>query len=152
MKSIRVLVLILLAVAMAACGANSARTDPANGAWSEALSSSTGQPLGSFTVSITQNNTALTGSGMNFVNMGSLEQCFGTGTVMSGQMAQGMMNGGTMTMTLSWTAPNNGGTDTLAMQGNMAMGMGSGSGTYTLTGQAPGCVSQQGTYTMTHMM
>jgi hypothetical protein len=71
---------------------------------------------------------------------------------MNGLIQRGMMNGSTLTMTMWWTAPNNTGANSMYMKGNMAMGMGSGSGTFTLTGQAPGCTSQQGTFTMTHMM
>lgn len=90
------------------------------------------------------------GTDMNFTSMDSLASCFGTDTVMSGQMGQGMMNGGAMTMSMSWTSPNNAGVNTLIMQGNMGMGMHSGSGTFTLTGGTPGCMSEQGTFTMTH--
>src|SRR5262249_55520069 len=125
---------------------------PTSHAWTEALSHPAGQQLGSFTFTMMQNNTSLTCTNMNFANLGSLDQCFGTGSVMSGEMGQGMMNGGAMTMTVSWTAPNNAGTNTMTMQGNMAMGMASGSGTFTLTGQTPGCMSEQGTYTMTQAM
>jgi hypothetical protein len=108
------------------------------------------QQLGSFTFNMTQNDTALNGSSMNFANIGSLAQCFGAGTVMSGQMGPGMMNGGTMTMTMSWMPSGSTATNTMTMQGTMAMGMGSGSGTFTVTGQTFGCTSQTGTFTMTH--
>lgn len=108
--------------------------------------------MGSFTFNMMQNNTSLVGSNMNFANMGSsLAQCFGAGTVMNGSMGSGMMNGGTMTMSMSWTPSGSTQTNTMTMQGNMAMGMGSGSGTFTLTGQTPGCTSQTGNFTMSHM-
>ena len=152
MKRVGVLAAIALVIALVACGgSNSSTTNPATGAWSETLATSSGQQVGSFTFNMTQNGTALSGSSMTFANMGSLSQCFGNGTTMSGQMGAGMMDGGTMTMTMSWTPSGSMGTNTLTMQGNMAMGMGSGSGTFTLTGQTPGCTSQTGTFSMTHI-
>lgn len=152
MKYARALTVITLGLMLIGCGGSSNVTpgNPASGAWSETLASPAGQQLGSFTFDITQNNTALTGSTMNFSNMGPLAQCFGAGTVMTGQMGQGMMNGGSMTMSMSWTAPNSTVTNILTMQGNMSMGMGSGSGTFTMTGQTPGCPSETGTFTMSH--
>lgn len=150
MKGIGMLAVIALAVTLCACGDRSSSTNPANGAWVQTLSTASGQQLGSFTFTMTQNDTALTGCCMNFADMGSLAPCFGTGTLMSGHMGQGMMNGGTMTMTMCWTAPNSAGTNCMSMQGNMGMGMHSGAGTFMLNGQAPGCTSQQGSFTMTH--
>jgi hypothetical protein len=154
MKRMGVAATIALTVGLVACGGGTSSmtrtTNPATGAWSETLASMSNQQLGSFTFNMMQNNTALTGSGMNFGNMGSLAQCFGNGTMMSGtmmngQMSMGMMNGGTITMTMSWTPSGSMETNTITMQGTMAMGMGSGSGTFTLTGQTPGCTSQTGT-------
>jgi hypothetical protein len=149
---------ILLTAALIACGGTTSSvtrttgtTNLATGAWSETLASSSGQQLGSFTFNLTQNNTALTGSNMNFTNMSSLAQCFGAGTVMSGQMGPGMMNGGMMTITISSMSPGSTETNTMIMQGTMTMGMGSGSGTFNLTGHTPGCTSQTGTFSMTHM-
>lgn len=151
MKGIGIFAIIVLAITLGACGGGSSTTtNPADGAWLEALSSPTGQALGSFTFTITQNGTGLTGTNMNFTGMDSLTPCFGTDAVMSGHMGQGMMNGGAMTMTMSWASPNNAGVNTLTMQGNMGMGMHSGSGTFMLTAGAPGCMSEQGTFTMTH--
>ncbi len=153
MKYAALLAILTLVSSFIGCGGGSsptASTNPATGAWAETLTSSPGQQLGSFTFDLAQNNTALTGSSMNFANMPSLDPCFGIGTTMTGQMDQGMMNGGTMTMTMSWTGPNGTGTNTLTMNGTMAMGMGSGSGTFTLNGQTPGCMSETGTFTMTH--
>ncbi len=151
MKRPRLFWVIALAITLGGCGSsNSSSTHLANGAWSAALSSSTAQSLGSFTFTMTQNGTALSGSDMNFATMDSLAPCFGMGTTMNGNMGQGMMNGGTMTMTMSWTAPNNGGTNTVAMNGDMGMGMHSGSGTFTLTGHTSGCASEDGNFTMTH--
>ena len=151
MKCAGIFTIVILASVLAACGSsNSSNTNPANGLWSEALSSSTAQPLGSFTFSMAQNGTVLSASDLNFAGMGSLAPCFGAGTVMSGQMGQGMMNGSMMTMSMSWTAPNSGGTNSIAMSGNMGMGMHSGSGTFTLTSHTPGCMSGHGNFTMTH--
>ncbi len=152
MKRLGVVVVITLTVMLAACGGSSSSpsttTNPATGAWSETLASSSSLQLGSFTFDMTQNNTALTATGLNLTNMGLLAPCFGAGTVMSGQMGPGMMNGGAVTITISWTSPG-GGTNTLTMQGNMAIGMASGSGTFTLAGQTSGCTSQTGTFSMT---
>lgn len=147
---------VALSVALIGCGGGTSSStmptvNPATGAWSETLVGASGQQLGSFTFNMMQNDTTLTGSGMNFANMGSLSQCFGNGTTMSGQMGPGMMNGGSTTMTMSWTPSGSMGTNTMTMQGTMAMGMGSGSGTFMLTGQTFGCTSQTGTFTMTHM-
>jgi hypothetical protein len=144
---------ILLTAALIACGgatmSSPTRTTKATGAFSETLSNSTNQQLGSFSFNMTQSDTALNGSGMNFANMGSLAQCFGAGTVMSGQTGPGMMNGGTLTMTMSFMPSGSTETNTMTMEGTMAMGMDSGSGTFTLTGQTPGCTSQTGTFSMT---
>lgn len=151
MKSMGIFAVIVLAAVLSACGGGSSSTNPANGAWAETLSSTTGQALGSFTFNMTQDGTALTATGMNFSNAGSLAPCFGAGTVMSGQMGQGMMNGGAMTMSVCWTAPNAAGTNCMTMQGDMGMGMHSGTGDFTLTGHTSGCTSQQGNFTMTQM-
>jgi hypothetical protein len=59
------------------------------------------------------------------------------------------MNGGTMNMTMSWTPPGSMQTNTLTMNGTMAMGMSSGNGNFTLTGETPGCHSQSGTFSLT---
>lgn len=152
MKYVVVAAASVLAVLLTACGSNSSSnlTDPATGAWSETLASSSGQQVGSFTFNMTQNGTTLTGSTMNFANMGTLSQCFGSGTTMSGEMGPNMTNGGTMTMSMSWTPSGGTQTNTLTMQGTMATGMGSGSGSFTLNGQTTGCTSQTGTFTMTH--
>lgn len=158
MKRVVAFAAILLTAALIACGGATmsstmgtmTTTNPATGAWSETLSSSTNEQLGSFTFNMTQNDTALNASGMNFTNMGLLAQCFGVGTVMSGHMGPGMMNGGTMTMTMSSTPAASTEINTMTMQGTMAIGMGSGSGTFTLTGQTPGCTSQTGNFRMTH--
>ncbi len=141
-----------LVIAFAACGDNSAtKTNPGTGVWSTTLITSTNQTLGSFPFNMTQNGTTLTASNMNFSSMpAAFDDCFGAGTVMSGQMGAGMMNGGTMTMTMSFTPPGSNLTNTLVMQGSMGLGMLSGSGTFTLAGQTPGCTSQTGTFTMTH--
>ena len=151
MKGRGALAAIGLAVTLVACGGSSSSMNTADGAWSETLSSSTGQQLGSFTFTVTQNDAALTGRDMDFTNIESLAQCFRTGTVMNGLIQQGMMNGSTLIMTMWWTAPNNTGANSMYMKGNIAMGTGSGSGTFTLAGQAPGCTSDQGTFTMTQV-
>ena len=152
MKFAEIVMTIALAVGLLSCGSgnNSTNSNPATGAWSETIATTSNQPLGTLTFNMTQSGIALTGSNMNFSNMGSLAQCFGPGTVMSGQMGPGMMNGGTMNMTMSWTPSGNAGTNTMTMQGTMAGGMGSGTGTFTLTGQTPGCTSQTGTFSMAH--
>jgi hypothetical protein len=156
MNRLAVFLAALLATALVACGgggsSTTTTTNPATGAWTETLATTSGQQVGSFTFDMTQNNTNLMGSNVNFTNMSSLAQCFGAGTVMNGSMmGSGMMNGGTMTMTISWTPSGSTQTNTMTMQGNMAMGMGSGSGTFTVTGQTPGCTSQTGNFTMSHM-
>ncbi len=146
-------VAFLLSTAMVACGGSSSTTtttNPGTGAWTETLATASGQQVASFSFNMTQNGTNLTASNMNFAHMGSLAQCFGAGTVMNGSMGSGMMNGGTMNMTMAWTPAGSTATNTMVMQGNMAMGMGSGSGSFTLTGQTQGCASQTGTFTMTH--
>ncbi len=157
MKYVGVLVIIALAMGLAACGGSSSSMtqpvvmNPATGTWSATMASASGQQLGSFSFNMMQNNTQLSGSNMDFTHIQGLESCFGAGTVFSGQMGPGMMNGGTVTMTMSWTPPGSTMTNTLTMKGNMAHGMGSGNGTFTLTGQTPGCTSQSGTFSMNRM-
>lgn len=150
MRRILLLTAIATAVTLVACGGGSSPQNAvsANGAWSETLADSSGNQLGSFTFDMTQNSTALTTSNLSLGNMGSLGACFGSGTIMSGQMGSGMMNGNAMMMTMSWTDST--GTNTIVMLGNMGMGMRSSSGTFTLTGQTTGCTSQMGTFTMSH--
>lgn len=146
----------LLSIGMIACGggASSPGSGPAagtaTGSWTNTLAAS-GQQLGSYTFNATQNNTALTANGMNFANLDFLAQCFGNGAIMNGQMDANMMSNHSVTMTMTWTPAGTAETNTLTMQGTMAMGMGSASGTFTLTGQTPGCASQTGTFSMTHM-
>lgn len=155
MRYLGILGVFALAISLAACGGSSnssSTTTPANpgtGAWSATFATVSGQQLGSFSFNMMQNNTMLSGSNMNFGNMGTLGPCFAAGTVMNGQMGAGMMNGGDMDMTMSWTSSGGTSTNTLVMKGTMAMGMGSGNGTFTLTGQTMGCSSQNGTFTMT---
>ena len=155
MKYVLVLGAAVLAMALGACGGSSSSSsqpvvaNPGTGTWSATMASTSGQQLGSFSFNMMQNNTALSGSNMNFSNMGSLGPCFGAGTVFNGQMGPGMMNGGTVDMTMSWTPPGSSSTNTLTMKGTMATGMGSGNGAFTLTGQTPGCTSQSGTFSMT---
>jgi hypothetical protein len=150
MRRILPLMAIAIAITLVGCGGGSSPQNAvsANGAWSETLTDSSGNQLGSFTFNLTQSNSALTTSNLNLGNMGSLAACFGSGTIMTGQMGSGMMNGNTMMMTMSWTDST--GTDSITMQGNMGMGMRSSSGTFILTGQTTGCMSQMGTFTMTH--
>ncbi len=153
-KSFGILVATTLAAMLIACGGGntspSSVTNPATGAWSETIDNSSGQQLGSFTFNMMQNGTALSGSNMNFVNMGALAPCFGIGTTLVGQMGPGMMDGGTLGMTMSWTPPGATQPNTLIMRGTMGMGMSLGSGSFTLNGQTPGCTTQAGTFTMTH--
>jgi hypothetical protein len=151
MKCVRLLAIIPLTVVLVACGgkpSNMASTLAATGAWTETLADASWQPLGSFSFDISLNENLLAGSRLNFSNMGSLAECFGAGSVMTGQLDQDVMSDSTMNLSISWTAHNGAGTNTITMQGAMAMGMGSGSGTFTLTGQTPGCRSQTGTFTI----
>jgi hypothetical protein len=153
-KNLEIIAATTLVAMLIGCGSGttnpSSVTNPATGAWSATIDNSSGQQVGSFTFNMMQNGTALSGNNMNFSNMGALAPCFGTGTTFAGQMGPGMMNGGTMGMTMSWTPPGATQPNTLIMQGTMGMGMGSGSGSFTLSGQNPGCTTQAGTFTMTH--
>lgn len=157
MKYVSVLTVIALAMGLAACGGSSSSSppvvvmNPATGTWSATMASTAGQQLGSFTFNMMQNNTMLSGSNMNFSSMAGLGPCFGAGTVFNGQMGAGMMNGGAVNMTMTWTPPGGASTNTLTLKGTMATGMGSGTGTFTLTGETPGCTSQSGTFSMTRM-
>jgi len=148
---VRLLIIIPLGLALVACGGKPSKmtsTHAASEAWTETLADATWRHLGSFTFDIGLNDTILTGSRMNFVNIGLLAECFGAGTVMTGLLDQEMMKVSTISLSISWTAPNGAGTNTMMMRGAMAIGMESGSGTFTLTGQTPGCISQMGTFTM----
>lgn len=153
MKYLAVLGAVALAISLVACGgsnnSSSQPTNPGTGTWSATVAAASGSQLGSFTFNMMQNNTALSGSNMNFSNMGTLGSCFGAGTVMNGQMGPGMMNGGNVDMTMSWTPSGSTLTNTMVMKGTMATGMGSGNGAFTLTGQTSGCTSQNGTFSMT---
>jgi hypothetical protein len=153
MKCVRVTFIIALGLTLVACGgtpSNMPIAHPPAGAWSLALADSAWQPLGSFTFEISQSDTTLTGSSLNFPNVGRLSECFAAGTVMTGQVDRGMLSTGTMevTMSMSWTDTSSVGTNTLTMQGAMTRDMDSASGTFTLTGETPGCMSQTGTFTI----
>ncbi len=137
---------------LAACGGGSSsqQTATPNGNWTATLTStaSTQQPI-TFTFGMNQNGNTLTMSGMNFNNMNN---CFGTGSVMSGQMmgSSGMMAGMQMQMSMEmWSNSDHTGNHLV-----MTMGMPSGnnnqlSGAFTLTGVTSGCESETGTVTMT---
>ncbi len=148
MTRLAVLSAILLISILTGCGTSS-RSNSATGAWAATLSGPSAQSLGSFSFTLNQTGLTLTGNNMNFSGMGSLSGCFGSGTTITGQMNSGMMNGGSMMLTMTWTAPG-GGTNTLTMQGNMGSGMMSGSGTFTLMAQTAGCMNESGTFTMSH--
>lgn len=152
MKRVSALAPVILAAALVACGGGSSfnAVNPGSGTWSETFISTSSQQLGSFTFVMTQDGTALTGSNMNFANLGPLAPCFGSGTVMNGQMGPGMTNGGTMNITMTWSPQGSAQVNIMSMQGNMATGMVSGAGNFNLTAQTPGCTSQFGTFTMTH--
>lgn len=143
-----------LALFNAACGTNNSLTSStsASGAWTDSLTSSTGQSLGTVAFTITQSGTTIQGVNMNFSTSPALSQCFGPDTTMTGQMNMQIgMSGMANSMTMTFTGNPSGGSvnNTLVMQGGMSSGMNSGSGTYTLTGNTAGCVSQSGVFTMT---
>lgn len=137
---------LALVVPLLACG-STPHPASASGLWSAALSTSgTGQPE-TFTFNLIQNDSTFFAENLKFSGTGNISQCFGRGTTLSGSLTS-PVNGGPMTITLSWiprggTVPN-----TLSMQGNMATSMTSGSGTFTIIGQISGCANQSGTFTM----
>ncbi len=152
---------IFLAVAgllfVAACGGGSKTTQQqasATGSWTTTLSSSTGQqqPI-TFNFGMNQSGSMLNISNLNFANVNN---CFGAGSVMTGQMMNSgsmMMAGMQMQITMDmWSNQDKSGNH-LTMQ----MGMPSGNnnqmtGTFTLTGVTQGCTSQTGSVTMNRMM
>lgn len=154
----RVIVLVCTlagTVLLAACGGGSNSSQQAttpNGNWTATLTSTgtTQQPI-TFTFGINQNGNTLIVSGMNFTN---LNNCFGTGSVMSGQMMDsgGMMSGMQMQMAMEmWSNSDHTGNHLV-----LTMGMPSGNnnkltGTFTLTGVTSGCQTETGTVTMTRM-
>jgi hypothetical protein len=148
-KLIGSLAAILLSIVLIACGGSPSQTatNPVAGAWSGTLTSSSNQPLGSFTFNMVQTNAKLAGIDLNLANMPGLSQCFGSGVAMNGQVA----SDGAMNLTMSFTNQVTAQTNSLAMQGTMASGMASASGNFTLTAQAPGCTGQTGSFSLTHI-
>ncbi len=151
MKYLPAILLLGLAIVAAGCGNSNSSTNSTNasGTWSQAITSSTGQQEGTFTFSLTQNGTSMSGMNMNFSNTPTLSQCFGAGTTMTGQMNMQMGMGGSMTGTMTGSPDGGSVNKTLVMQGAMGPGMNSATGTFTLTGNTTGCTSQTGTFTMT---
>ncbi len=141
-------------VVLAACGGGSSsqQTATPNGNWTATLNSTgTGQQPIAFTFGMNQNGSTVNVTGMNFTN---LNNCFGNGSIMSGQMmgSGGMMAGMQMQLIMEvWSNSDRTGNH-LVLQ----LGMPSGNnnqlnGTFTLTGVTSGCQSETGTTTMTRM-
>lgn len=154
MKTLLAIVLIAGLLGLGACG--SSNTDQqqasATGNWTASLTNSvTGQQTFTFNFGMNQNGNNLAMTNMSFPNMNN---CFGPGSVMSGQMtSSGMMMGMQMQMSMEMWSNSDKTGNHLSMQMSMPSGNNNQmSGTYTLTGVTSGCTSQTGTVTMNRMM
>ena len=136
-----------LTVLLAACGNGSG--SPINGNWSATLTNTDGSTALVFSVSLSNNNGAVTVSNLNFTTSSS---CFSSGTTGTGEFTlTGTTSGvttGTFQMTLQSGTSNSNGTNQLTLQGtlnNNAI-----TGTWNLTGTGSGC-SGSGNFTMGQM-
>jgi hypothetical protein len=140
-------------VALVACGGSnnsSKQQATATGTWAANLTNATtGQQSLAFNVNMNQNGNNLSFSGMNMLNG---DNCFSSGSFVSGQMmASGMMSAGMqMGMTMNiWSNSNQTGNH-MVIQTEMPLGNNNQmTGSYTLTGVTSDCSSQTGTVTMT---
>lgn len=153
MKYLALIFAFALAMFTAACGNNSLTgSTSVSGTWTDSLTNSTGQSLGTVAFTLSQTGSTMQGLNMNFKASPALSQCFGpNSTTMTGQINMQLgMTGMANTMTMTVTGNPSGGSvnNTLIMQGAMNSNMNSGTGTYTLTGNTAGCTSQSGVFTM----
>ena len=137
--------MVLAAVAMVGCGANSSSPASINGTWNATLTEANNQSYGSLGVSLVMGNDgALSVTNLTIT---SPSPCFGSVPTASGSFAMsGNLNGnvtGSLSLTVTSSSP---GGDTLKLSGTDT---GSTiSGTWTLGGSFAGC-SGNGTFTMT---
>lgn len=149
---VRTLVVVAALLAFAYCASDNNKNTNATGNWEATLTNSvTDHQSLTFSFNMNQSGRMLNMSSVSFQNA---DNCFGAGSVMSGQsMDSGIMAGMQMQMSIDmWSNSDHTGNH-LTMQ----MGMPTGSnnqmnGTYTLTGAMGGCESQTGTAMMSRMM
>jgi hypothetical protein len=149
-KAIKVIVISLLGLAMAACGSSSSPGN-INGTWSATLVSSSNQSTAyTFSTTFTQSG----GGVLTFTNFAftSSGPCFtGDATSQTGSFAlSGNSNGnvtGTLGMTITTEFPGGATQNVLNLQGNVSGN--TITGTWTLTGVS-GC-SGNGTFTINRM-
>ncbi len=144
------LVVVAVLLLFACCGSDNNKNTNATGNWDATLTNSvTDHQSLTFSFNMNQSGSMLNMSSISFQNA---DNCFGTGSVMSGQSGSGMMGGMQMQMSIDmWSNSDHTGNH-LTMQ----MGMPGGNnnqmnGTYTLTGSMGGCESQTGTAIMSRM-
>lgn len=147
-------ILVVALLFLSACGDGSSNKQQANatGNWTTTLTSNaTGQQTLTFNFGMNQSGNTFTMSNMNFPVP---NECFGSSSVMVGQMmTSGMMSGMQMQITMDmWSNADKSGNH-LTMQVGMPTGNNNQmTGTFTLAGVTPGCTSQPGTVTMSRMM
>ena len=140
----KLIAVALAAVFMTGCGGSNSspatmQTQSADGNWAATITSPASQPVIGFTFTMTQGSgTGSTMMNMNNMQMTTTSNCFGAGSVMTGQTAGGMMMGPGMQITMDlWSDVAHSGNHlnmVMTMNGSMN-GM---TGTYTLTGGTGG--------------
>ncbi len=150
----RALPLLLLATLVACAGAGSSQTPTTvTGTWTATFTNTTtGQQALGFTLSMAQNGTAL---GINIINFTVPSSCFGSGSVISGELAgvTGTTSGGVSGMIMDmdmWSSPDRTGNH-LNLQAQINSHADGARGAYTLTGVTSDCNSQAGTVSLTRI-
>lgn len=155
MKLFTAPILLAALLLLSACGGDnhsSQQQANATGNWTTTLTNSaTGQQTLTFNFGMNQSENTFTMSNMNFP---VANDCFGSNSVMVGQMmTSGMMSGMQMQITMDMWSNS----DRTGNHLNMQVGMPTGNnsqmtGTFALTGVTLGCTSQTGTVTMKRMV
>jgi hypothetical protein len=142
MKHFGIAIILLMALALSACGNSS--NNAINGNWTATL---TGTQAISFTATLTQSGNAVSVTNLSFTTS---QSCFDAGaTATGGFTLAGTSMGvttGTFEMTIQTGSSNTNGTNTLTLQGTLTNN--SISGNWTLSGTGLGCTGS-GTFTMT---
>ncbi len=150
----RVLPVLFLALLVACGGAGSSQTPTTvTGTWTATFTNAaTSQQALAFNLNIAQNGTDL---GVNLVNFTVASACFGSGSVITGELAgvTGTTNGGVSGLVMGmdmWSSPDHTGNH-LNFQAQINSHANGAHGAYTLTGVTSGCSSQAGTVSMTRI-
>ncbi len=142
MKHFRIAIMLLLALALSACGGGS-NNSTINGNWTATL---TGSQNLSFTAMLTSTGGTVSVTNLSFTTS---QSCFDTGAVATGAFTlTGTMNGvtsGAFSMTIQSGTSNTNGTNQLTLQGTLTNN--SITGNWNLSGTGAGCTGS-GTFTM----